>query len=115
MIVNGLPRTEAVAYAMELLDKVRVGHRAEAYPHQLSGGEQQRVAIARALAMRPRVMLFDEVTSALDPELKGEVLATMRDLATEGMTMIVDRVLVDPHEIAGPVVFCLYSASLHLE
>lgn len=89
MIVNGLPRAEAEAHAMELLDKVRLGHRVEAYPHQLSGGEQQRVAIARALAMRPRVMLFDEVTSALDPELKGEVLATMRDLATEGMTMIV--------------------------
>ncbi len=89
MIVHRVPRAEATERAVVLLEKVRLGPRAAAYPHQLSGGEQQRVAIARALAMHPRVMLFDEVTSALDPELKGEVLATMRDLAADGMTMIV--------------------------
>jgi ABC-type polar amino acid transport system ATPase subunit len=82
-------RKEVEAEAMALLEKVRLSHRAKAYPHQMSGGEQQRVAIARALAMRPKAMLFDEVTSALDPELKGEVLTVMRELAAEGMTMIV--------------------------
>ncbi len=81
-------RTEVRAEAEALLEKVRLSHRMNAYPHEMSGGEQQRVAIARALAMRPEALLFDEVTSALDPELKGEVLAVMRDLAAEGMTMI---------------------------
>jgi len=76
------------AEAQALLAKVRLSHRMHAYPHEMSGGEQQRVAIARALAMKPEALLFDEVTSALDPELKGEVLAVMRDLAAEGMTMI---------------------------
>jgi polar amino acid transport system ATP-binding protein len=75
--------------AMEQLRHVGLEHKADAYPGQLSGGQQQRVAIARALAMRPRLMLFDEVTSALDPELVGEVLAVMRQLAEEGMTMMV--------------------------
>jgi ABC-type polar amino acid transport system ATPase subunit len=89
IVVLKRDRREATEDAVALLDKVRLRHRAHAYPHQLSGGEQQRVAIARALAMRPRAMLFDEVTSALDPELKGEVLGTMRDLAAEGMTMVV--------------------------
>ena len=75
--------------AMEQLQHVGLEHKADEYPGQLSGGQQQRVAIARALAMRPRLMLFDEVTSALDPELVGEVLAVMRQLAEEGMTMMV--------------------------
>src|SRR5436190_1879281 len=74
---------------LEVLNKVGLGDRLDHYPHQLSGGQQQRVAIARALAMEPKVMLFDEATSALDPELVGEVLIVMEQLAHEGMTMIV--------------------------
>ncbi|MCJ1684341.1 amino acid ABC transporter ATP-binding protein [Rathayibacter sp. VKM Ac-2928] len=81
--------SDATARARVLLDRVGLGAKADAYPRSLSGGQQQRVAIARALAMRPRLMLFDEPTSALDPELVGEVLDAMRDLAAEGMTMIV--------------------------
>lgn len=80
---------EAKKIALELLRKVGLEDKADVYPDQLSGGQQQRVAIARALAMRPRVMLFDEPTSALDPEMVGEVLAVMKQLAKEGMTMIV--------------------------
>jgi polar amino acid transport system ATP-binding protein len=80
---------EADERAREQLDRVGLGQKADAYPGQLSGGQQQRVAIARALAMRPKLMLFDEVTSALDPELVGEVLDVMRQLAEEGMTMMV--------------------------
>jgi polar amino acid transport system ATP-binding protein len=80
---------EAHDRAMEQLQRVGLEQKADAYPGQLSGGQQQRVAIARALAMQPRLMLFDEVTSALDPELVGEVLAVMRQLAEEGMTMMV--------------------------
>jgi polar amino acid transport system ATP-binding protein len=72
-----------------LLERVGLGHKTDAYPAQLSGGQQQRVAIARALAMRPALMLFDEPTSALDPEMIGEVLEVMKELAREGMTMIV--------------------------
>ncbi|WP_052891584.1 amino acid ABC transporter ATP-binding protein [Thermogemmatispora carboxidivorans] len=87
--VLGMPRGEAVAQAMELLRKVGLEEKAHVYPHKLSGGQQQRVAIARALAMRPKLMLFDEATSALDPELVGEVLKVMRQLAEEGMTMVV--------------------------
>ena len=87
--VRGLTRAVAEERAHDLLAKVGLLDKADAYPHQLSGGQQQRVAIARALAMQPEVMLFDEVTSALDPELVGEVLRTMRILAEEGMTMIV--------------------------
>jgi polar amino acid transport system ATP-binding protein len=87
--VGKLRRREAEGRARELLERVGLADKARSYPHQLSGGQQQRVAIARALMMRPHVMLFDEVTSALDPELVGEVLVVMRDLAREGMTMLV--------------------------
>src|SRR5690606_13866152 len=87
--VRKLPKAEAEALAMELLERVRIPEQAKKYPGQLSGGQQQRVAIARALAMKPKVMLFDEPTSALDPEMINEVLDTMKDLAREGMTMIV--------------------------
>ena len=83
------PRAEAERRATELLTRVGLAEKAEQHPHQLSGGQQQRVAIARALMMEPSVMLFDEVTSALDPELVGEVLIVMRDLARDGMTMLV--------------------------
>jgi ABC-type polar amino acid transport system ATPase subunit len=87
--VAHVKRKEAEQRAHELLDRVGLADKARSYPHQLSGGQQQRVAIARALMMRPHVMLFDEVTSALDPELVGEVLVVMRDLARDGMTMLV--------------------------
>ncbi|MBI3367694.1 MAG: ATP-binding cassette domain-containing protein [Burkholderiales bacterium] len=87
--VLGKPRDEAIARAEALMQRVGVTHRQSVHPAQLSGGEQQRVAIARALAMDPEVMLFDEPTSALDPELVGEVLAVMRELAAEGRTMLV--------------------------
>jgi ABC-type polar amino acid transport system ATPase subunit len=87
--VGHIPRKEAEQRAYELLERVGLSDKARSYPHQLSGGQQQRVAIARALMMRPHVMLFDEVTSALDPELVGEVLVVMRDLARDGMTMLV--------------------------
>jgi len=87
--VQGISKKEALEKAEHYLAKVGVGHRKNAYPAHMSGGEQQRVAIARALAMEPEVMLFDEPTSALDPELVGEVLKVMQDLATEGRTMVV--------------------------
>jgi polar amino acid transport system ATP-binding protein len=87
--VRKVPRAKAEARAHELLARVGLEEKAQSYPHQLSGGQQQRVAIARALMMDPHVMLFDEVTSALDPELVGEVLVVMRDLAQAGMTMLV--------------------------
>jgi polar amino acid transport system ATP-binding protein len=87
--IKKMPRAEAERRAEELLARVGLEDKRRSYPHQLSGGQQQRVAIARALVMRPHVMLFDEVTSALDPELVGEVLVVMRDLARDGMTMLV--------------------------
>jgi polar amino acid transport system ATP-binding protein len=87
--VKGMPKAQAAELAVQLLDRAGLKDKAGAYPKQLSGGQQQRVAIARALAMQPKLMLFDEPTSALDPELVGEVLGVMRDLATSGMTMIV--------------------------
>src|SRR5215475_10147570 len=87
--VRHMSRREAEARALELLERVGLQEKAKQHPHQLSGGQQQRVAIARALMMEPRVVLFDEVTSALDPELVGEVLVVMRDLANTGMTMLV--------------------------
>src|SRR2546425_4922121 len=83
------PRAEVTERAIKLLEKVGLAEKAHVYPHKLSGGQQQRVAIARALAMNPKLMLFDEATSALDPELVGEVLKVMRQLAEEGMTMVV--------------------------
>ncbi len=87
--VKGEDRTEVADHARRLLEQVGLFDKADWYPRQLSGGQQQRVAIARALAMRPKLMLFDEPTSALDPELVGDVLKVMRDLAESGMTMIV--------------------------
>jgi len=87
--VHGESRKAATENAMRLLERVGLSEKAGSYPRQLSGGQQQRVAIARALAIKPKLMLFDEPTSALDPELVGEVLATMRDLAQQGLTMIV--------------------------
>ena len=88
-IVKGLPAAEARTVAEQMLARVGLSDKLAAYPDKLSGGQQQRVAIARALAMKPELMLFDEVTSALDPELVGEVLKVMQDLAEGGMTMIV--------------------------
>jgi polar amino acid transport system ATP-binding protein len=87
--VLGMSKDDAVVRAEQLLEKVGLEAKRDAYPYSLSGGQKQRVAIARALAMSPTVMLFDEPTSALDPELVGEVLSVMRDLAVEGMTMVV--------------------------
>ena len=100
------PRAAAIAEAERLLARVGLAEKHGAYPSELSGGQQQRVAIARALAMKPRLMLFDEPTSALDPELVGEVLAVMRDLAKSGMTMIVvTHELGFAREVADRVVF----------
>ncbi|MCC3356530.1 amino acid ABC transporter ATP-binding protein [Bacillus sp. REN16] len=87
--VKKIPKQEAIDHAKELLGKVGLADKLNVYPSKLSGGQKQRVAIARALAMQPEIMLFDEPTSALDPELVGEVLNTMKQLANEGMTMIV--------------------------
>jgi polar amino acid transport system ATP-binding protein len=87
--VRGTPEKDAVEIGRALLERVGLAHKTDAYPAQLSGGQQQRVAIARALAMKPSLMLFDEPTSALDPEMIGEVLEVMKELAREGMTMIV--------------------------
>ena len=88
-IVRKMKKAEAEKIGLELLTKVGLFDKAGEYPDRLSGGQQQRVAIARALAMKPKIMLFDETTSALDPEMVGEVLAVMKDLAREGMTMVV--------------------------
>lgn len=87
--VKKWPKAEVEDYARHLLEKVGLGHKLKAYPDELSGGQQQRVAIARALAMRPELLLLDEVTAALDPELVGEVLDTIRELASDGMTMLI--------------------------
>lgn len=87
--VRKVPKEEAAVEAIKLLEKVGLADKRNEYPSRLSGGQQQRVAIARALAMKPKIMLFDEPTSALDPELVGEVLEVMKDLAREGMTMLV--------------------------
>lgn len=101
-----MTKHEAEQKAMQLLERVGLKEKADAYPHQLSGGQQQRVAIARALAMNPDIMLFDEPTSALDPEMVGEVLAVMKELAAEGMTMIVvTHEMGFAREVADRVVF----------
>jgi polar amino acid transport system ATP-binding protein len=101
-----MPRAKAEQRALELLGRVGLAEKARQYPHQLSGGQQQRVAIARALMMEPHVMLFDEVTSALDPELVGEVLVVMRDLALSGMTMlVVTHEMQFAREVGDRVVF----------
>ena len=106
MQVKGLKREEIEPYARELLGKVGLSNRADYYPSQLSGGQQQRVAIARALCMKPDIMLFDEPTSALDPELTGEVLKTMRELAEERMTMaVVTHEMAFAREAASQVIF----------
>jgi len=100
------PASAARQRGLALLTKVGLAEKADSYPHQLSGGQQQRVAIARALAMNPKVMLFDEATSALDPELVGDVLRVMRQLAAEGMTMIVVTHEMDfARDVADRVVF----------
>ena len=104
--VAKVSQSEARERAMELLVKVGLAHKADAYPPQLSGGQQQRVAIARALAMRPPVMLFDEPTSALDPEMVGEVLAVMKQLALDGMTMMcVTHEMGFAKEVADRILF----------
>jgi len=104
--VRGLTRADATRLAVEQLSKVGLRHKATAYPGQMSGGEQQRTAIARALAMEPKVMLFDEPTSALDPETVGEVLEAMRQLARDGMTMLIaTHEMGFAREVADTVVF----------
>lgn len=104
--IRKTPKKEAQEQGMQLLERVGLSEKRDAYPSQLSGGQQQRVAIARALAMKPRIMLFDEPTSALDPEMIGEVLAVMQDLAKSGMTMIVvTHEMGFAREVADRVVF----------
>jgi len=106
VLVKKEPRKQAVGRARELLDRVGLSDKCDAYPARLSGGQQQRVAIARALAMEPEIMLFDEPTSALDPELTGEVLKTMRQLADDHMTMIVvTHEMNFAREVASEVMF----------
>jgi polar amino acid transport system ATP-binding protein len=104
--VLGRPRAEAEAIARDMLERVDLSDKLTQHPSQLSGGQQQRVAIARSLAMNPEMMLFDEPTSALDPELVGDVLAVMRDLAEDGMTMmVVTHEMAFAREVASRVIF----------
>jgi len=104
--VKGVAASEAEALAMQMLGKVGLQDRAHYYPEQLSGGQQQRVAIARSLAMQPKLMLFDEVTSALDPELTGEVLRVIEDLASDGMTMVlVTHEMAFAKSVANQILF----------
>ena len=116
MVVQGLARGAAVARAEALLAKVGLSDKRDAYPARLSGGQKQRVAIARALAMEPDIMLFDEPTSALDPELTGEVLRTMRQLADERMTMlVVTHEMGFAREVASSVAFMDQGAILEMQ
>jgi ABC-type polar amino acid transport system ATPase subunit len=104
--VRGIPRAEATRLALRLLERVGIREKADAFPDTLSGGQQQRVAIARALCMEPQVMLFDEPTSALDPEMINEVLDVIRDLAAEGMTMVVvTHEMGFAREVADRIIF----------
>ncbi|MCH2342720.1 MAG: amino acid ABC transporter ATP-binding protein [Pseudomonas sp.] len=104
--VRQLPKSEAESIAMQHLERVRIADQADKYPAQLSGGQQQRVAIARALCMKPKIMLFDEVTSSLDPEMVKEVLDVIVDLAREGMTMmVVTHEMGFAREVADRIVF----------
>jgi L-cystine transport system ATP-binding protein len=106
VVVKKLPKEEARQRSVELLEKVGLGSKLDSYPSQLSGGQQQRVGIARALALNPEVILFDEPTSALDPELVGEVLAVIRKIAKEGITMIiVTHEMTFAQDVASHVVF----------
>ncbi|MDF2678011.1 MAG: glnQ3 [Bacillota bacterium] len=106
IIVKKVHKTESTEYALELLEKVGLSDKKDEYPSNLSGGQQQRVAIARALAMKPKIMLFDEPTSALDPELVSEVLDVMKELAKEGMTMIVvTHEMGFAKEVANRIIF----------
>ena len=106
MEIRGIPKKERREKALELLKKVGLAEKAKAYPAQLSGGQKQRVAIARALAMNPDILLFDEPTSALDPEMVGEVLAVMKQLAADGMTMVVvTHEIGFAREVATRVIF----------
>ena len=112
MNVKGVPEKEAKEKAVKLLNQVGLGDKLDSYPAKLSGGQQQRVAIARALAMEPKMMLFDEPTSALDPELVGDVLNVMKELAEEGMTMlVVTHEMGFAREVADRVVF-MYDGAL---
>ena len=113
--IRNTPKKEAEEQAMELLTRVGLAEKRDAYPLQLSGGQQQRVAIARGLAMKPRIMLFDEPTSALDPEMIGEVLEVMKDLARSGMTMVVvTHEMGFAREVAHRVVFMDYGVILEV-
>ncbi|WP_147479401.1 amino acid ABC transporter ATP-binding protein [Pseudomonas syringae] len=106
MWVRNMPKKKAEEIAMHYLERVRIPEQAHKFPGQLSGGQQQRVAIARAIAMNPSLMLFDEVTSALDPELVGEVLSVIKDLAEEGMTMLlVTHEMRFAYEVSDQIVF----------
>ncbi len=114
--VKNMKKEDAVNLALELLQKVGLSDKADAYPSKLSGGQQQRVAIARALAMQPKMMLFDEPTSALDPELVGEVLQVMKNLADDGMTMIVvTHEMGFAKEVADRVVFMYQGEILEVD
>jgi len=116
MEVRKMKRAEAEVIVRNLLEKVGLSDKADTYPSKLSGGQQQRVAIARALAMQPKMMLFDEPTSALDPELVGEVLQVMKDLAEEGMTMIVvTHEMGFAKEVADRVVFMYEGTILEVD
>jgi len=113
--IRGMNKAAAEAEAMQLLERVGLAEKRDAYPAQLSGGQQQRVAIARGLAMKPKIMLFDEPTSALDPEMIGEVLNVMQDLAKSGMTMVVvTHEMGFAREVAHRVAFMDHGAILEL-